>query len=123
MVKAEELRIGNWVEDASTNKFVTVDGIQFSGRIVVADNNYDNFKRGIEPRVIQLTPEILGKCGFKQSRGNYRMFWHIEKMEIRLFDTFAQFKISSSHSIKITSLHQLQNLYFALTGEELDVKL
>lgn len=124
MIKENELRVDNWVKDSRTNTLVQIGGIHVSGIIYVYDKDYDDWKRSIEPEAIPLTHGILEKAGFKQSRGSYRMFWHLEKIEIRFFDSgLAKFKISSSHQVKIESLHQLQNLYFALTGEELSINL
>jgi hypothetical protein len=54
------------VFDSKTKTIVSVDGIQFSGRIVTQDDTFDDGKRGIDPEPISLTPEILRKAGFKK---------------------------------------------------------
>lgn len=80
-------------------------------------------------RGIPLTPEILEKAGFEEYDGNewYRFY---RKSEVQIlihrevdsvFAMFNQVKIESS--INNLRLHQLQNLYFALTGEELQIDL
>lgn len=74
---------------------------------------------------IELTEEILVKCGFEKHSTN--PFWFrkkqicislAESLELISWD-MQIFKID----LKVKYLHQLQNLYFALTGEELEINL
>jgi hypothetical protein len=66
---------------------------------------------------IPLTPEILVKAGFENFEdGWYSLFdftWNIYDKVLRWMGV----------QIKCHDLHQLQNLYFALTGEELNIEL
>jgi hypothetical protein len=87
----------------------------------------------IEP--IPLTPGILEKSGFKKRDQGVCDYYFIGTNPIThdwLFDLVwlkkpigghedAPFYKNGFHMIK--NVHQLQNLYFALTGEELEVKL
>ena len=75
---------------------------------------------------IPLTPEILEKCGFRRhdnyfNHDNFDGFhilrYHDGECVIELGD---QFHILSA---PFSFLHQLQNLYFALTGKELTIIL
>lgn len=76
---------------------------------------------------IPLSPEILEKCGFvKKGRyaigvGGYQVFVNgrIELLQPKKGGPY----ILAFHEVKIAYLHQLQNLYFALTGEELTINL
>lgn len=125
-----ELRIGNLVTDSKTGKIVTVDGIQFTGRMVTHDESYDDFKRGIEPVGIPIAHEILEKAGFDRTEerlaGDYIYI-------IKRFEGQKRFALNISASggyflpmgtaIDVKYVHQLQNLYFALTGTELEIKL
>lgn len=118
-LKAKDLRIGNWYYEYGIPKQATaflignLERIEKEGKIA------------IDVSAIPLTPEILEKAGFKFGRGSHRMFWRINKFEIRYYDSgFAKFIISSSHHVELTSLHKLQNLYFVITeGEELNIQL
>ena len=78
---------------------------------------------------IKLTEEILLKCGFEKVKNKIDIF---EKKRLRLFigsrGQFLAYLIeedtTSAHYINSYEyLHQLQNLYFALTGEELKINL
>jgi len=117
-----ELRIGNYVTDSKTGKVVTVDGIQFTGRVVTHDESYDDWKRGIESVGIPLTPEILEKAGFEKGDIGYDNY---EKGYYTVMVRGQGITISNRHGYLATIkyLHQLQNLYFALTGEELPIEL
>lgn len=127
MIEREELRIGNWVFDAKSKSNVQVAGIQFTGRCVVADNSYDDGKRGIEPEGITITARILKKAGFIKSSdfyilmiGDYLKLSTIYSGKgIKLFGDGEQ-QIGASR--EIIYLHQLQNLFFAITGEELKIE-
>ena len=128
MINANELRIGNWFQqDASNNnaisRFFTVDEIKRYGvrsTYIRQDTNQPHTSLfsldSIHP--IPLTPEILEKCGaivyeFDNGLGNqYRI-------KDRLFVIRDGDIVDYGSSVIIKHLHQLQNLYFALTGEEL----
>lgn len=125
MVDQNELRIGNWVLDKG--KPVQVDGLQFSGRIVVFDEEYDYQKRGIEPDPIPLTPEILEKAGFSNKpNSSHQMFWHIDDLTFRWREQTGLhfiYREDGARQVTITTLHHLQNIVFDLTGEELKIEL
>jgi hypothetical protein len=83
---------------------------------------------------IPLTPEILEKAGFKDDiiRGEDCLILiitnGIAKCELIFFQQNTSGAVSLFHEREIISgnayyLHQLQNLYFALTGEELPLNL
>ena len=120
-----ELRIGNWVQRIGFPLKVT--GIK--GTDVWVDGNgaeleyyiYD----GINP--ISLTEEWLVGFGFEPIMGNVFAKW-LDRWEGRLIfidPTLRFYGIEQNGSILFTSgnnfnkVHQLQNLYFALTGDEL----
>ena len=64
-------------------------------------------------RPIPLTPEILEKCGFENSY-KFGMVWH------NYLKRYAVVVNGESIENVPQNLHQLQNLYFALTGTELN---
>lgn len=73
---------------------------------------------------IPLTPEILASCGFKDGYfelpfGNKLCIGSSNNGEYVAY--FGEQVVTLSKYYKY--LHQLQNLYFALTGEELEIKL
>lgn len=146
LMKAKELRIGNLIEENNTETLLIVEGIyKFDdNKFKISTSTFE----GISGRKsdlpistlspIPLTEEGLVKFGLKKitdditSNDNHKTTdteyyslmdgWIILRANpdsIALcFDMdYSIFTIS-----EILSVHQLQNLYFALTGEELEVK-
>lgn len=108
---ANELRIGNYFYDSEFEIF-TVEEIckyQTHGSIGV------RFRSGgswgsievIEP--IPLTEEWLVKLGLEN------------KNEI-ITDSLGRYYLLRCQGVQLRYVHQLQNLYFAITGEELTIK-
>ena len=109
MIKTEELRIGNWV--LHDGKPVQVEKLENDGQI---NNNFAFF----DP--IPLTEEILLKCGFEHGFSGFKY------EDFRASDMADNGVIQiefGNVSIGIKYLHKLQNLYFALTGKELNIDL
>jgi hypothetical protein len=136
-MKASELRIGNLIkgvyykhddEDEETEleticKVVTLDvsGIGDYPIYVYSDEDIEHFS-DFEP--IPLTEEWLLKFGFEVSGGE--ISYNKNKLSIYYGDTILSGKNGRTYWNSWTILeespkyvHQLQNLYFALTGEEL----
>lgn len=126
-MKANELRIGNHIiNDGCVCEILHLFGGTYNycrlktlqgGDIVAL---YDLIKP------IPLTHELLEKCGFAKAGSNYEKDWLLlhTHLERQTFD-FLLYE-SSSRKLKATPilyLHQLQNLVFALTGEELEINL
>jgi len=120
MIQAKDLRIGNWVKldkyfykvysvNPLENKLIDKDKIIISGWYV----------DGIKP--IQLTEEILLKCGFKKIN---KIYFRKGALTIEV-QSFGHFRVSFDGKmlVNLKHLHQLQNLYFALSNEELNIEL
>lgn len=73
---------------------------------------------------IPLTHEILEGCGTVEGRCFYVMLPK-EAVRFLMWSDYDGnwFYDNGNNKISVKYLHQLQNLYFALTGEELTVKL
>lgn len=105
-MEAKEFRIGNAIWLVDKNKaYVIQDG-----------HDIDECENNEMVKPIQLTEEKLLKCGFENIvDGN---FWdkniciHVSKDGLYI--------LTEQRRVYVKYLHQLQNLYFALTGEELD---
>lgn len=116
-MKANELRMGNWVQ-------VEYDGILQEPEQVwkVTISSRDNYHTvndwKIEAlRPIPLTEEWLERFGFKKFKNHND--W--SKRGVIIHGRKRGFVLRRSVPV-IKYVHQLQNLYFALTGEELEVK-
>lgn len=119
----QELRIGNKVQDANGFIFYVVsihdDGTIYcdfdgnEGDVWEFDDNNPCY--GIE-----LTGEILAEwCGFKEiQKGVFQLKdWYID-----LYSKTWKFK-REYIDINFNYLHEIQNLWSALTGEELEINL
>lgn len=125
MLSATDLRAGNLVlrimgEDRENEPFIEY-------KAVALEDHYYTFAADCFP--IPLTSDILGFCGFKQQPDQ----WY-KKLEADYMDDAApvlRFKNENNNwyinDFKIPAqpifVHQLQNLYYALTGQELIVNL
>ena len=102
-MKASELRIGNSIMQDGDFVFVTW------WRLELIENNK------IEYKPIPLTEEWLFKFGFEKA---YETCYQYK--DFILNDKFIMMDIDIT--IQLKYVHQLQNLYHALTGEELTIK-
>ena len=121
MIKPNELRLGNYV--AVKNHGNKVIGKVFAinkDTVSVEDgnNNYDYHL--LEP--ISLTELMLLKCGFEETQlfEDDLVFLFLNGFGLRIDYFEDAFYFDDT---KIEYVHQLMNLYFALTGEELEVKV
>ena len=117
MIKETELRIGNillldntkiirllWVKN---NKCCVMQvGVIYPSAIVDIER--------LQP--IELTEEILLKCGFKKGFEGGTL-WYLDNFFVASLD-FIYWS-----DIKIKHLHQLQNIYFALSKKELEINM
>ena len=124
MIQPNELRIGNYIEYFIEDKF---EGDEWVLNKVDEDDivfcvlNKEQFNLSYRP--IPLTPEVLENCGFEKVGGYYSkspIIFHEYYIEIEANDTSYRGSIVPLYNCKY--LHQLQNLYFALTVEELEYK-
>lgn len=121
-MEANELRLGNLVTATLTNEIYEI-GI-WALRVIEDgnyQNSYDTETKVYEP--IPLTEEWLLKFGFEKNNNN--QFILMEGSVDILFnkDLNGWTCDGINFSINMTEhVHQLQNLYFALTGEELTFK-
>jgi hypothetical protein len=117
MIKAEELRVNNIYMHRSTPDALTIH------HKLSAVCNSDEWNP------IPLTPEWLERCGFAKGdaydiehdieRGEEH-YWHNDRLIWR--HRLKNKRVDECYD-HINCLHQLQNLYFALTGEELKIEL
>lgn len=135
MIKANELRVGNWVnrndlDGVYTVRSVCIDRvhpINLIERDSVKNINWACECALSELEPIPLTPEILEKAGFEEDKLHecYVIWNSVSNVAIEFFDNQLQLvgQNSAEEIGHIKHLHQLQNLYFALTGEELNINL
>ena len=120
MIKANELKIWNWVQ--CYGNLIQIGNIHPKGTIV-GDEPYSISE--LDP--IPLTEEILLKCGFEQDGDNDYLQLYINDALNILWLGYLSIEVNG-YFVALSEkeqlyLHQLQNIYFALTGEELEVNL
>ncbi len=118
MIKANELRLGNKMFIPSTNQIVEISCINKYIGVYVNDGfSWLGFQ---EIKPIPLTEEILLKCGFVEIDTYDDHYYYLQKCDLGLDRSFQPYGIGFIPDLK--HVHQLQNLYFALTNEELKIK-
>ena len=114
MILANELRTGNLM--SLGGKWVIIDG-QAIRDITLVPGVPEKFER------IRLTSEILIRCGFRDGRlpvsndVGWRFYLEIDAGELVL--AVKEYALP----LRVKYLHELQNLYHSLTGDELGIAL
>jgi hypothetical protein len=123
-MKAEELRLGNLVSNMNprhNDSILIIESIGDNHEVNVFYRKY--LLSELEP--IPLTEEWLLKFGFKWkgliAKGRYLTLFTPCGKALVFKDNYFIFS-GVTIEIQIKYVHQLQNLYFALTGEELTLK-
>lgn len=147
MINTTELRIGNWILDTEeAPHYFQVEEI----RKYVGYELWAYYRKGSikskSPEPIPLSEEILLKCGFEKSSE----YWYAIKFKVYTemggtqinelsinpeigkcnieFVGYIGAPMKGDSGVLLSDyqtryLHQLQNLYFALTGEELTINI
>lgn len=149
VMEASELRIGNKIKDKVTGLIVTIESLErgnFSDEVqffeegcrqpIIINEDYYNLRvncnscNKFEP--IPLAEELLLKAGFYKAEYLEHIFQiNINGLYFAFDEAFEGEKdenivgdFDECVTIRIPKyLHQLQNLYFALTGNELEINL
>ncbi len=133
-----EIRIGNCVKGVYGNCFIHSIAM-LSGEYVLSylnsqfNSHHDGLVSLKDCEPIKITEAVLKQCGFELKAEKDDVFYtgwfykYGKEFSMRIWeeessDTF-RFSINNFNSIWVKSLHQLQNLYFALAGYELEVVL
>ncbi len=129
MINTNEIRLGNYYQDRG-GKWLRVDFIEYIekgystkfGQKMYINNEevhpmteYSDYANPIE-----LTKDWLVKFGFKQENG-IMSYVKEDYTDIQIvYETIAKFYRLYPRTNKIKYVHELQNLFYALTGCELD---
>ena len=123
-MKTNELRVGSLVTTYFSDVRIFEVSAIHSDRIYLK-SIVDTSQSGITPvyiKPVPLTEEWFLKFGFKPL-GNTFEFWENSIYSVEKEGNFWQvYYASNDRMVQIKYVHQLQNLYFALTGKELTIK-
>lgn len=137
MIDTKEIKLDNWLYLTPSNMFVKVSQV---GRREIRPNDSKGLMvpaEHFEP--ILLTEDILLKCGFETSDFYKTHYFKYENIDNNLRGDVFCFNIDRNtdlfntgktlsfsfrpFSLHLKYLHQLQNLYFEITGRELEINL
>lgn len=128
MIQANELRIGNYLLFDNVQSQITAIDLDLNSisNDVVADNTYTYIKISSN-RIngIRMSEDVLVNANFIKvgSIADGMDKWMIKSSNFILYfnGEYAGLITSLPKSVPLYYLHQLQNLFFALIGEELQV--
>ena len=135
MITSKELRLGNYIlgfyededgleenEDVLFEAICKVTSLDCSGFLdfnIYVESDDCNVEVYEKFEGIELTEEWLLKFGFK------RFPWGLVKDNLLFKDdlkcSYLILQVGNGFEVKVKYVHELQNLYFALTGSELTV--
>lgn len=135
MINANELRLGNWLKNNNAISEIFNPYHQVIGKDIsdLCENPLHEAWQQIEP--IPLTPEILEKAGFTKEDDGISVYYRlvINRTECISIEDDWSFGLNAADELStqgyasnpelLKYVHQLQNLYFALTGTELEINL
>ncbi len=145
MIKANELRIGNlvsWNPKLSNPKTTLLPELVEVTAILEDRIGYlsPRIEHRVEPfeddvleldaphrpleefEAVSLSSEILEKCGFVADTTNHVTAYKKEALTVVLNNDTVLVELDD-REFEYKSLHQLQNLYYTITGEELKINL
>jgi hypothetical protein len=118
-MEVKELRIGNYIDT----------GLGLQAAVPNLFSCLDSIENDCKP--ILLTVGWLDKFGFELLDGERWVkgllleplyCYDLEIEVINNINLNGFYYFNNQHAVKINHVHQLQNLYFALTGQELEMK-
>jgi hypothetical protein len=125
MIQANELRIGNYIQSSLLpTKHKVVGFMNRNNKTDLYTDLQQAYSDCEDWEPIPVTEDILLKCGFiHQPQYDYWRIYALQKDFIIMHggDKNTWVLCDIDITVMISSLHQLQNLYFALMGEELNI--
>lgn len=122
-MKTNELRLGNWVHDGSRFPMQVVGIFDNDVYLDFEGNEGDVWECGLEgAKPFEIDQEWLIKFGFEEDGPD----WYYLSTKDRFTNIGYSYSVNKNifevnewEVVNVKYVHQLQNLYFALTGEEL----
>jgi hypothetical protein len=127
-LKCTDLRIGNWVK--YEDKLVQV--VQLSSLMILCQRDENQFLVNCAPEIfqpIELTEDVLVKLGFEGEMYEFCLLADDFNITVNLIENrvdisfFGNCEAELCIKYNVKYLHQLQNAYYCLTNQEMEVKL
>jgi len=115
-MKASELRIGNYVQAKSLEKYI------YESPVLINEGYFEMILNNlIDIKPIPLTEDWIVRFGFKKNKYGYYVNNTIHFLIGETDETLGKIilAVNLDKTVIVEHVHQLQNLYFALTGQEL----
>lgn len=131
MIDIHELRIGNLVY-AYPFRIIKVSEITNLKSVLNEGDESEEPFADEELDGIPITQEILEKCGFEKTGNDWKLkntdnsrdnTNYIEQDENKFTYVVADFGWDGGYDVEVKYVHQIQNLYFFLTGTELEINI
>lgn len=135
-MKASELRIGNWVS-GNSDPYMQVHSLWKDEIDLIIEEAVWEYE-GHEINPIPLNEEWLLRFGFDISESWYNLYWTVKPKGHREYRDCLGINLQEGRTVLSSNggiheamnvyvnhceyVHQLQNLYFALTKTELEIK-
>jgi len=128
-MKANELRIGNFINYEQTTHVIltvsTTEADEYAYSRWIEEKGAEFYFHTLDIiNPIHLTEEWLIKFGFEKVGSNYQKAWLLLHGNIKTgtMDFLLNEPITGKYKATVLQyVHQLQNIYFCLTGEELTI--
>lgn len=112
MIQAQDLRIGNWVSNGQIEFQITSKDIY----------HLDVYVNRVIAKPIPITPEWLERMGMKRNYDYGDPVFDLNNIRVFTWPTgIITIEYYYLELRELEFIHQLQNLYFALTGEDLTI--
>jgi hypothetical protein len=135
MINPKQCMVGNYFQDSLSGEKLILDEITRNDAndlvlgLVVIDRDKYPLSNGWQAVPIPLTRELLFLCGFELQKGllAHRYFKKDDLELERSAEGFLRIMVTQFCTFRFETeykfLHEIQNLYFSLTGKELEVPL
>jgi hypothetical protein len=111
-IKANELRLGNWIYN---------NNVEYQVTPYVIEELWASVRGWVQP--IPLTEEWLIKFGFESfHKRDFKKKGLFITTYFATPQTLVDDDFGNKRVLELKYVHQLQNLYFALTNQELEIK-
>lgn len=118
-MKVTELRIGNYIILGTRNQVTVMVEEILEGNFVTCNLTTNEWPI-TDYKPVPITPEWLARFGFKEVKTHAYMKGDFGLEYFTHEGRFFSDNVEHLNQAPVNFIHQLQNLYFALTGEELE---